>query len=118
VEKNLVVFAIKLLIKINECNLIPQNIRGYTPYIVGIFEKGNDILLPTCDKKYNCLPTNLFNIILYPTQLHNVMESLNCILYLIHLYDSITLCNCADCIIFINFNAIAQCYGVTQFDII
>jgi len=46
------------------------------------------------------------------------MEYHNDILYLIQLYDYITLCSCADYIIFINFSAIGQCYGTVQFDII
>jgi len=51
-------------------------------------------------------------------QLHNVMKSHNCILYLIQLCSSITLHHCADYIILINFNATAQCYEVVKFDII
>ena len=51
-------------------------------------------------------------------QLHNVMESCNGILYLIKLCYFITLCRCTDRIILINFNAIAHCYEVAQFDII
>ena len=46
------------------------------------------------------------------------METYNGILYLIQLCNSITLHRCTDYRIFINFNAIAHCYGIDQSNII
>jgi len=55
---------------------------------------------------------NLF--ILQFTQLHNVTNQHNGILYLIELYDFITLYRCADYIILISFSATEHCYVITQ----